>query len=245
MSGEYISSISLSETFEDATDRLERYLSYEKVCSGEALKAARSDYQTVARKRAIDNALPGAWSALLKEPDSPLLDLLADKVEDLCGYKPDSALCSRFLERVSKPGATPTVPIPAQSISPAVKKPKRPEDVHKRSAVSFVFRGKAHESTSAREVMCNVFRLLAKEDPGFLERFAVRKHSKKRRYLAQDRQELYPGRPDLAEDFSTEVAPGWWLGTNYSRRGMQKILDLALEVVHPSLRSVIQVSIDS
>ena len=235
----------LERNIEDATDRLERYLSYERVCSGEALKAARSDYQTVARKRAIDNALPGAWSALLKEPDSPLLDLLADKVEDLCGYKPELALCGQFLAHIAKPGATPTVPIPAPSMSPAVKKPKRPGDVHKRSVVSFVFRGKAHESTSAREVMCNVFRLLAKEEPGFLERFAARKHRKKRRYLAQDRQELYPGRPDLAEDYSTEIAPGWWLGTNYSRRHIRRILDLALEVVQPSLRSVIQINIDS
>ena len=234
----------LERNIEDAAERLERYLGYKKVCSGEALKAARSDYQTVARGREIEAALPRAWSALLEEQDSLLLDLLAEKVEDLCGYKPDLDLCSRFLERISKPGATSTVSIPASSMSPAVKKPKRLEDVHKRSVVSFVFRGKAHESTSAREVMCSVFRLLAKEEPGFLERFAARKHSKKRRYLAQDRQELYPGRPDLAEDFSIEIAPGWWLGTNYSRRHMRRILDLALEVVQPSLRSVIQINID-
>ena len=88
----------LERNIEDATDRLERYLSYERVCSGEALKAARSDYQTVARKRAIENALPGAWSALLEEPDSPLLELLADKVEDLCGYKPALDSCAQFLE---------------------------------------------------------------------------------------------------------------------------------------------------
>ena len=45
--------------------------------------------------------LPGAWSALLKEPDSPLLDLLADKVEDLCGYDP-SWLCVANFSPISQ-----------------------------------------------------------------------------------------------------------------------------------------------
>lgn len=41
----------------EASERLNRYLSYERICSGEALKAARSDYQNVARNREIGNTL--------------------------------------------------------------------------------------------------------------------------------------------------------------------------------------------
>ena len=234
----------LERNIEDAANRLERYLSYEKVCSGEALKAARSDYQNVARDREIEAALPRAWSALLEERDSLLLELLAEKVADLCGYKPELELCGRFLERVSKFSVSTTVSTPVQSISPPVREQKRPERVHTRSVVSFVFRGRTYEFNSAAELMCEVFRLLAKEDPGFLERSASRIRGRKLPYLAQDRRELYPEHPDLVEKRTCQVAPGWWLGTNHGRRDIQKILDLALEVVHPSLRSEIRVNVE-
>jgi len=66
---------------------------------------------------------------------------------------------------------------------------------------------------------------------------------KKRRYLARDKRELYPGRPDLSEQHSVEVVPGWWLGTNYSRRNIQEIIDLALEVAGQQLRNAVKVNI--
>ena len=79
----------LERDIAEAQSRLDRYLSYSNVCSGTALKYARSDYQNVARVRIIETHFPKAWEALLKDQDSLLLDLLAERVEDLCGYKPD------------------------------------------------------------------------------------------------------------------------------------------------------------
>ena len=236
----------LERNIEDAAKRLERYLSYERVCSGEALQAARSDYQNVARDREIEAALPRAWSALLEEQDSLLLELLAEKVADLCGYKPDSDLCSRFLDGISKPAAPTTESVSKPFIGSPVKKPKKAERTRTRAVghFSFVFKGQTYESRSVAGVMREVFRLLAREDPTFLEKFAKLEHGRKRRYLAQNPEELYPGRPDLVEQASAEVAPGWWLGTHYGREYMQKILNLALGVVHPSLRSEIRVNMD-
>ena len=260
----------LERNIEDAASRLERYLSYERVCSGEALGAARSDYQTVARQREIEAALPKAWSALLEERDSSLLELLANKVEGLCGYKPASDVCSQFLEGVSEPRVVTPAPNPDQFSNHLVREAKKPRagryradavgginsshlvreakkppsGVRTRAVVSFTFRGETHECSSAAEVMRQVFRLLAEEDPGFLEHFAVLKHGKKRRYLDQDRRKLYPGKPsDFALAHSFEVAHGWWLGTHYSRKSIRGMLDLALEVAHPSLRSVIKFNV--
>lgn len=93
----------LERTSEEASTRLTKYLSYERVCSGEALKAARSDYQNVARGREIEATLPRAWISLLQEEDSLLLDLLAEKVEGLCGYRPDQDDCRHFLQTRVKP----------------------------------------------------------------------------------------------------------------------------------------------
>ena len=245
----------LERNIEDAANKLERYLRYEKVCSGEALQAARSDYQAVAKDREIKDTLPRAWNALLKEPDSLLLEYLAEKVADLCGYKPDLNSCGQFLESVSKPTIGKTVSPPKQAIRLSVEEPpkqttrlsveepKRLDGVHKRSVVSYVFRGRTYEYKSAKELMCKVFQLLIKEDADFPERFLALKHGKKRRYLAQDRRELYPGLTlEFVEKKSIEVAPGWWLATNFSRGDIQEILNKALAVVHPRVRSQIQVN---
>jgi hypothetical protein len=75
-----------------------------------------------------------------------------------------------------------------------------------------------------------VLSAFAQQDPTFLERFAARKHGRKRRYVARFRTELYPDRPDLAADHAVEFAPGWWLGTNYSKRSIAEIIELACEV---------------
>ncbi|PTQ77628.1 hypothetical protein [Nitrosomonas ureae] len=106
-----------------------------------------------------------------------------------------------------------------------------------------MFRGTKYQAGSTREVVGKIFQLLAEADTGFHERFASRKHGKKRRYIAQEKVDLYPGRLDLAEIHSIEIIPGWWMGTNYSRSNFQQILNLALEVVEPQLRSLLKIDI--
>lgn len=237
----------LERDVSEAKSRLNKYLSYDNVCSGAALKAARSDYQNVARVRIIETNLPKAWEGLLKDQDSLLLDLLAEKVEDLCGYKPDLDACSQFLENQIHNNKK------NDKFEPKIKPPKKQPkpftptstSIPSRTAdnFTFTFKGNSFSARSARDVMTQLFQLLFQEDSGFLDRFASRKHGKKRRYLARDKSDLYPGRPDLAEQHSIEVVPGWWLGTNYSRRNIQDIIELALEVAGPQLRNEIRANV--
>ncbi len=237
----------LERDINEAVNRLERYLSYSNVCSGAALKAARSDYQNVARVRVIEENLPKAWIALLKEQDSLLLDLLAEKVEDLCGYKPDLDVCSQFLERQGQGNHYPVNPKPENHTVTIHTAPTSPATGITRTRTvdnfNLVFKGKEIPAGSAREVMTKIFQLLVQEDKGFLDRFAARKHGKKRRYIAREKRDLYPGRPDLSEQHSVEIVPGWWLGTNYSRRNIQEIIELALEVAGPQLRNAIKANV--
>lgn len=226
---------------QEAEKRLERYLNYAHVCSGEALRSARADYQNVARDREIVATFPRAWRSLIEEQDSILIDLLAEKVEDLCGYKPDSDKCGRFIKSVID-----TDP-PAVLVSPNYQRAEK--KVHKTSGIingrySFSFKGRKYEARSSRDVMIKLFKLLIEEDATFLDRFASRKHGKKRRYLAQNKYELYPDRPDLCEEHSVEITAGWWLGTNYSRNNIQIIIDLAREVAGPKLGRTIIAKVD-
>lgn len=229
----------LERTTEEAIGRLIRYLDYDRTCSGEALKAARADYQNVARDREMGDTLPKAWTSLLEEQDSLLLEMLAEKVEDLCGCKPDLDICSQFIETYtqsapSEPGAPRKQPV--QKI--------RKSRTRTVGNFNFSFKGEQHSASSAREVMIRIFQFLAEEDSEFLERFVARKHGRKRRYVARDKKELYPNRPDLAEDQSAQIIPGWWIGTNYSRRAMKEIIDLARDVAGPSIGSTIKFEFD-
>ena len=82
--------------------RFDRYLSQDDSYSGEAFERARSDYSDVNRTREIGRVLPQAWNALLKEPDDLLVELLADKVADTCGFKPEVEELVDFLSGMTK-----------------------------------------------------------------------------------------------------------------------------------------------
>ncbi|MFI3218837.1 MAG: type I restriction endonuclease [Methylococcales bacterium] len=88
--------------------RLTRYLHYDAVASGEAIKAAREDYRNVARDRQIEVTLPLAWTRLISEEDEELLELVAERVESLCGFKPDLKTVAEYL----KSGGNITTPTP-------------------------------------------------------------------------------------------------------------------------------------
>lgn len=242
----------LERSITEIEERLVRYLNYERVASGEALSAARDDYRNVSRHRIIANNIPKAWVMILQEQDTALLDLLAEKVEDLCGFKPDLDVCGEFLnEQVSFRVESPVVQKPVRRKRVNARKEVKPDTkptlsrprTRKSQPISWELDGQKFASDSAREVMTTLFEQLAERDVTFLERFASRKHGRKRRYLARNKYELYPERSDLAEKNAVEVAPGWWLGTNYSKRNMQQIIDLAIEVSDSKIKRTIRVSV--
>jgi len=195
----------------ESVARLERYLSYAHVSSGAAIAAAREDYRNVSRSRQMLATLPQAWSKLVQEEDEVLLELLADKVESLCGFKPDVDTVAKFLrESVAFRSSSQPVPIAqiratpapqvflapaATTVRPAVP-PQRPA---LQSGTGYSFEGRFVACRNGREVLIGVFEAFAQRDQSFLERFAARpKHGRTRRYLARSPEELHPRRPDLA-----------------------------------------------
>lgn len=224
----------LERSIDECLLRLTRYLAYDSSCSGKALEAARRDYQNVARDRLISATLPQAWSTLIQEPEELLIELLADKVESLCGYKPEPDTVASFLTNGSPIRHLTEV----KSSGSIPEKPKHlkqylPQETSPRHIASAPFRlqGRDYEARSARDAMSKIFEELSKRDSSFLERFAARpKHGKKRRFVARSKDELYPDRPDLAESNSYQLSGGWWIGTNYSRKNIEDIIKMGCEV---------------
>ena len=207
----------------ESASRLTRYLEYDAVCSGKALEAARKDYHNVTREREIRANLPIAFARLIEEQDEGLVELLADKVENLCGYRPDPDTVTAFLSEgvptnvkaIVKPQSTSAMP-------------KKPDESTK--GYGFTLMGQHFPARNPTDVYFQVFEELTKHDATFLARFAaLPKHGKKRRYLAQTPEELYPGQPELTSA-AHQLSSGWWLGTNYSTSSKKKIVQLACQV---------------
>ena len=204
------------------------------------MDAARRDYRTAARQRDINDTIPLAWEAILSEPDGLLVDLLAERTEDICGFRPDLDRCVEFVEQIRQGLMPSPKPLPVERVmhrkeelsgTARAKEPDTSASQGSSEQIGWTYDGQFHVAGSAKEVLCTVLAKLHEEDPTFFDRFTSRKHGRRRRYAASERSDLYPGRPDLAEEFSVEVARGWWVGTNYSRRDIGKIIDLALDVV--------------
>jgi hypothetical protein len=211
---------------QEAESSLKRYLEYKAVRSGQAIEAARRDYRNAARKRQAQRTLPDAWAKLIESEDELLIELLSDKVEDLCGIKPDPDAVAAFLRKQLPIGnellSTPSPKKPRQSVQPAPTAVPKPP--------GYELYGQRRGARNARDVLIQVFREFAEREPGFLERFAaLPKHGRKRRYLARTREELYPGSPHLADN-AYEVRPGWWIDTHASRAGIETRIKMACEV---------------
>ncbi len=218
--------------------RLNRYLHYDAIVSGAAIEAAREDYRNVSRDRQMKSTLPKAWTRLLEEEDELLIELVADRVESLCGYKPDPDTVARFLkENVTLKSTLPVTPqqflhAPTPPLA-AISKPPRVGSSQMPSSIGFMLDGRHYSARSAREVLEGIFETLTERDASFLERFAaLPKHGRTRRYLAKKPDELYPGRPDLVRDHSKQLTSGWWLSTNHSRATIERIIEMACDVAH-------------
>lgn len=204
---------------EDSETRLERYLRYSLVCDGMAIENARADHKNAKKQKAAEEAIPKAWQKLLEEGDSDLIDLLIEQVEDISGYKPDIDTVSDFIEAIAqKTQDTPPFPIPKP---PAVKV--------KGNGLEYMLLGQRRTAKAAIDVVVEILLELQKKDQTFLQRYTVRKHGKKRRWVAHTADELYPGRPDL-KIFSQKLTDNFVLGTNYANREKLNMIKLACEI---------------
>lgn len=216
--------------------RLDRYLSYARIKSGEARNNANSDYQDKSKQQEALNVIPKAWRVLLVETDELLVELLSEKVEEICGYKPTREDIESFLQ-LQDPELLADKRTPSSSPAPvtqAIKTKSVPQNYAQQSLreIGYQYKGQWHSYTNGIDVMLAILREFAQNDKDFLSRFVSRKHGRTRRWVDRSKSNLYPGRPDLQEGFSVELISGWWVGTNYSATSdMPNIVRAACEVM--------------
>ena len=83
-------------------EKLNRYLNYESIRTGEAIEAIKEDYEKVVQQRQVATRLPEAWDKLVEEADEFLLHAVAEKTESLCEYRPTDGQVLDFLKSLKR-----------------------------------------------------------------------------------------------------------------------------------------------
>ena len=212
----------------EAASVFERYLRVDRVKNGDAHQDARSDYQNAARIREAKAAIPRAWSDLVSEPDELLIDLIAEKVVSIIGFRPTDEQVEAFLLGLRRDEKI--VERKVQSVAERSPQPVRetPKPGASR-ALSFRFIGQTVNKPDAISALVFVLEKLAERDPHFHEEFAKRAPGRRRNHIARNRSDVYPNKPEL-ETYTTEIVHGWWLGTNIANREKERLVRVACEV---------------
>ena len=90
------------EDSEKSAERLKRYLSYEAICTGEANKMIKHDYDNLIILKEVESHLPSAWKNVIEKENELLTELIAKEIKALCGHRPTNAQVLDFLEALEK-----------------------------------------------------------------------------------------------------------------------------------------------
>lgn len=187
---------------------LTEYLRAQDVRSGEARKRAERAYEAVRLERLAASKFKTVWQKLLSGPESLLLDLFLEEVEQAAGVRPDRSRGAEFIRAQ------------AQSIAGLPHRARKHRkakagESSKETGPSFTFRGATQTFKSGAEVMGAVFGKLASMDPQFCARFSEQHYGRVRKYVAKTKDALYPGQPER-EHYSHPLPGGWWVATHCS-----------------------------
>ena len=98
------------------------------VVSGFAVKEARAIYTGRQKRKRLNESLPEAWNRIVTDPDSLLLDLIAETAERIWGFKPDIDDVRNFVKSNETNFFTSPEPTAASSSAstPQVNHPSNP-----------------------------------------------------------------------------------------------------------------------
>lgn len=213
----------------DSASRLRRYLQRDRLASGEAHAAAVSDCQYARSRREAYDTMPKAWAELLVEPDGLLVDLLLERTEALCGYRPNQSEAEAFLQsqssrspdlildrRSRQPVASPIAPnIPAQTMSesPVIE---RSESAARSGTITWRVGEDSGAAGKSLDAFVEYVESVFAQFPDSAAHIVAAARTRSRANIAATPEDIYPQRPDLGRNCNRRLANGLHLGTNLS-----------------------------
>lgn len=175
-----------SQASNDIIEKLTAFLSRQDVVDGKAVQNAENIYNSRQKGEIIRQTLPKAWRKLLSESDDLLAEVVAESVEKLCGYKPESETVIEFLKEISGETSLPASPKPprqkAAEVPASVQSASVPGDEHKdkgyvinslvdnNKPISFEFDGQTYEVNSWVNILKTFVGAIAEKHHGELEK---------------------------------------------------------------------------
>ena len=211
----------------DYVEFLEQHLRKARVVSGQARLNAEDLLRKSRKRERARLAIPDAWRALVQEPDEMLRDLLAERVENECGAKPDLSDVDTFLSSLQSrsPKARPK---PSPPAGQSVPSPMPPGPKGRATINGFVFRQQRVVCKSAIDTLEEILKTFQRQDSGFMERLAQKAVARTRRLLARHQDDLYDD--DRYVKRSRRLENDWWLGTNYGVESIRRHIKTACGV---------------
>lgn len=90
-----------NQSIEEITSAFEMILSKDSLLNNIAQEYAEDLLLEKNREEQVENNLPRAWKKLLDEPTSELIDLISDKTEKMCGYRPNHEQVINFINSIN------------------------------------------------------------------------------------------------------------------------------------------------
>jgi predicted type IV restriction endonuclease len=91
----------MERKIEEIQNRFERYLKYENVCSGKSYEYAQEDYNNRIRMETTKQNIPIAWNKLVEERAPELIEIISEKVADICGIEASEEDIMSFLNSLT------------------------------------------------------------------------------------------------------------------------------------------------
>jgi hypothetical protein len=172
------------------------FLSREAIASGAGLKKAEEIHAGHEKDRRIRETIPTAWRELCQKADEMLVELLAEKVESLCGHRPGEDVLGEFLAGTLRPEVSRDQPgrkkVREDDNPPGGAEPAHPGDDSTwtfKTPTGFRFKGQRYHVGAFKEILMTLSEVLHREHGrDFQKVFALR--GRRRAYFGQDYKEM-------------------------------------------------------
>ncbi len=186
------------EIYDQPTEEIvEKFISFllkDNVITDEAIKNAENLYKSKQKFILIKETLPKAFEKMISEPDQKLVELLAEKVEKICGYKPSERTVENYLAEIETNfNKNLRVSVAKQEISKksTIEKNTINEKISytNRKISSFIFKNKFYEVNSWKEFLIKIIEILVQDHKNEFEKVLELK-GKKRPYFSENKKDL-------------------------------------------------------
>lgn len=193
------------------------FLGKENVCSGRAVENAERIIKSKQRENIINETLPKAWNKIINDEDELLIELLAETVEKLCGYKPDAETVATFIRTNLSEITTQDLMISGR-YEPSVREPKigvnNGKEYTYKTPSAVYFKGNKYSVESWKDVLLTICRVVySLHTKDFNKVFSL--VGRKRYYFSKNRNELRD-----PEEINNS---GIYVETNFSAKSIVKL----------------------